>query len=233
MKKISLFLLICILGSAVATSATILRDTTTGIENLEWLEFEYTQNMSRNEVEANILNTTLYEGYRYATREETSLLLNSYYKYDITDIDDGWSKATRWVARDFLSDFGLTYSHSYDNIMNLTTSEGTEFKTNLYEQATFMYGSEVYMSGEIKNTLLGHVAMHSFYGGTKAGWFHQSQGTDKQYETPMLYDISSTNPIIASLLVRDVQPVPEPTTILLFGTGLIGLVGSKIRKKKK
>lgn len=28
-------------------------------------------------------------------------------------------------------------------------------------------------------------------------------------------------------------PVPEPTTMLLFGTGLAGLVGTKLRKKKK
>ncbi len=29
------------------------------------------------------------------------------------------------------------------------------------------------------------------------------------------------------------NPVPEPTTILIFGTGLLGLVGSRLRKKKK
>lgn len=33
--------------------------------------------------------------------------------------------------------------------------------------------------------------------------------------------------------VDDGNEVPEPTTMLLFGTGLIGLVGARLRKKKK
>jgi hypothetical protein len=184
--------------------------------------------MSRIDVEANILNTTLYEGYRYATREETSLLLNSYYKFDLTDADDGWSKSTKWVASDFLNDFGLTYSQAYDNIINLESSEGKKFKTNLYEQATFMYGA-----AEAEYTLLGHVAMHSFNEKAKAGYFYQSLGTDQTFETPMYTSRSSFNDTIASLLVRDIQPIPEPATVLLFGTGLAGLIGSRVRKKKK
>jgi hypothetical protein len=31
----------------------------------------------------------------------------------------------------------------------------------------------------------------------------------------------------------DQQPVPEPTTMLLFGTGLVSLAGFRLRRKKK
>jgi len=43
-----------------------------------------------------------------------------------------------------------------------------------------------------------------------------------------LYGLALTN-----AQVSDTAPVPEPVTILLFGTGLAGLAGSRIRRKKK
>jgi hypothetical protein len=35
------------------------------------------------------------------------------------------------------------------------------------------------------------------------------------------------------IITRPADPIPEPTTMLLFGTGLAGLAGTRIRKKKK
>ncbi len=35
-----------------------------------------------------------------------------------------------------------------------------------------------------------------------------------------------------ALWAMSAEPVPEPATMLLFGTGLIGLIGTRLRRKK-
>lgn len=46
-------------------------------------------------------------------------------------------------------------------------------------------------------------------------------------------DVADSYAHYETIVYRSSAPVPEPTTMLLLGTGIAGLVGSRIRKKKK
>ncbi|BCL63191.1 hypothetical protein DGMP_38840 [Desulfomarina profundi] len=64
--------------------------------------------------------------------------------------------------------------------------------------------------------------------------FGFSSGSGSQgIANPSWLSVSSI-PVSQSTLIatRSSDPVPEPATMLLFGTGLIGLAGSRIRRKK-
>jgi threonine dehydrogenase-like Zn-dependent dehydrogenase len=60
--------------------------------------------------------------------------------------------------------------------------------------------------------------------------------SDLSFSDVLLVDASDdANVISAEWITGQVQvssPVPEPATMLLFGAGLVGLIGARLRKKK-
>ena len=74
-------------------------------------------------------------------------------------------------------------------------------------------------------TLQGEFDLYNF--GTLSGGLHW--GID------YLVDEFGSTDIVRLSVIADqiVDPVPEPATMLLFGTGLVGLIGSRLRKKKR
>ncbi len=238
MKRIAGLLVgLFIFGMVGFVEAAIITTTAPGINNYEWLDFSETWNMSRNDVEANLLaGGKTYQGFRYATRTETAMLLDSFYSGDITDVDDGTRVVTANAATDFLSLFGSITTVGYSSYETVPSVENGSVVFTHSERATFIYGESfpLYedMYGRDSASLYGDVRGYWYYGEPAAGYFHSDFGTDSESSAPHWVGDGGGAPSMASLLVRSSTPVPIPSAILLLGSGILGLVGVRRKKQK-
>ncbi len=191
--------------------------------NYEWLEFDNTVNMTRVSVESMLTdsNSSLY-GYRYATRAETQALLESYMPYIPAELNH-WEAYLAPGAQSFFNDFGITFQEDFGVTYQAVSNDGVLFDYNMYLTSYFLHGS----SGEcgVDVSCVGRMLTAALDGDIQAQFTPARRGFDATWRAPDLMSIYDACQILASLLVREVLPVPVPPAYLLLANGLLMLFG--------
>lgn len=118
-----------------------------------------------------------------------------------------------------------------DSLSSTANNESLAFVTTASVSPNILHSTDVWVSatntitGEgtnNSNSLLGNFSLMNFanaggFNSITFNWSLEGAGTGS-------FGIGNVN---------DIQPVPEPSTVLLMGTGLIGLIGYSWRKQKK
>ncbi len=234
---------------------------TVDLQGLDWLSFEHTAGLSRNDVESGFTDTygTSWDAnyWRYATRSETEILLGSLWDQKW----DGWSGSNFDGANWFLSAFsGLGYDTGYGTSRVDGKRNDSAFTNHDY--TNFFFGADKECNDDTSVGCFGQVAateqfnstiesfdvteMRSYNsycnycGDTVAGHFMDQLGLNSgRTDSNATQSKGRLGQDWGSLLVKNNLPtpnsgstsVPEPSTLAIFALGIMGLASRRFKKK--
>ncbi len=135
-------------------------------------------------------------------------------------------------------EFDLALIDSWDGLsppfgpdyFNVTVDGGSVFQENFgsYSGSPFVSGSDLYNNPQWEDSAY-HISLSGIAHSATTltiSWFANGAGWQGGMDESFAID----NIVLS--VDNGSTPVPEPATMLLFGTGLAGLIGSRIRRKK-
>lgn len=205
--RVFLFLMIIVITTVTNASALMIADEV-DVDGLNWLAPFYSQNIDYNDIVNELSNTnSQYYGYSIATVDQVDKLLESY-GHNLVAHETVQHNPTV-QQKSFFTDFHWNTAYS-----GLTHRSITGYVLEDYDEQ-HSYFTANYFYWEALDELIMHKNMTYHY---KA-----------KDNASGIWDPGTW--LVRGEQVDDKNPVPEPTTALLFGLGLLGLTGVSRRKK--